>query len=1052
MTHPIFNERPESQDRALKVLEKLGYTYVSRSDAEAKRGSRNHVLFEDELHRFLSTQQFTFGSKKFFFSPGSVGKAMRALDIPITSGLSLCNKEIYDLLCSGKSLEETLPDGSLQSFDISYIDFDNLEKNIYQITDEFEVERTNGKYARPDIVVLINGIPMVVIECKRSGVDVWQGVKQQIRNWGNDYIPHLFRFSQIVIAANPYKVMYGTCGTPENQFVSWREEDKDWLKTLCRKCSPDGEVVEQDRSLISLLEPGRLLELIRHFIIYDNNIKKIARYKQFFAVKKCLNRINQEDGMGTRNGVLWHTQGSGKTLIMIMLTKLILSDTKHFNNPRFVMITDRINLDKQIRDNFINTRMTPHRAATGKGLIELLQNKENTVITALVNKFEKAVKMNYSNPADNIFLFIDEGHRSHYGSLNIYMTETLPNAVKIAFTGTPLFKETSKNDEVLVKNTYKKFGPLIDRYSLEDAMNDHVTVPILYEGRVIKQEVTSKSINDHLKYLTVGLSKEAAHDLERKWSRFFALVQTRERLAMVAYNVYEHFIRFVKPKKFKAMLTCSSRAACVEIFNCLKKLSDINPAVVITPNDQSEEDDETNTAEFLRQIGRFFAAEVDPLYGGNYAHYEDTVTAHFIDPHGEIDLLIVKDKLLTGFDAPIAAVLYVDKKMQDHTLLQAIARVNRVYPNKEFGLIVDYYGVFRQLNSALDLYGDAQSGMIEFNPDDIKSSIISLEEEKAEIEVKHRTLWEIFGGIDKNEKRPNIWHECLRDDIVRRNFYGALESFGKRVDFLFTSYQLFNAVGKKQAEQYRQDYLFFKKLKDGVSLRFNERILFSDYEDGIRQLLDTYVKADDPKILIDPLDILNKNKMREQLSILGTKEARADAIKTRQIAELETKRYEDPVLYMTFMDRINRTLEMYLHDRDEEAYLSRMESLADDYREGRSFVEYPELIMNDSDAKAFYGSVLSVVHSQIPDGYATNSSKKDFWNQVSLANLTLDIKEVIKENAKRDWRENVMVHRNIRSKLDDLLFDYIEQNDLHWKEETIDLIIEKIMLTALKRF
>jgi type I restriction enzyme R subunit len=266
----IFNERPESQDRAVKVLEKLGYAYVSRSEAEAKRGSRSRVLFEDELQKALGRRRFSFGQGAFNFSSASIGKAIRALDIPVTAGLSLCNKSIYDLLCEGKSLEETLPDGSLQSFDISYIDFENPENNTFQVTDEFEVERTNGKFVRPDIVALINGIPLVVIECKRSGVDVWQGVRQHIRNWGGDYIPGLFKFSQLVIACNPYKVMYGTCGTPENQFVSWHEEDKEWLKALCRKCSPDGEIIEQDRALVSLLEPARLLDLIRHFIIYDH--------------------------------------------------------------------------------------------------------------------------------------------------------------------------------------------------------------------------------------------------------------------------------------------------------------------------------------------------------------------------------------------------------------------------------------------------------------------------------------------------------------------------------------------------------------------------------------------------------------------------------------------------------------------------------------------------------------------------------------------------------------------------------------------------------------
>ncbi len=212
--HTIFNERPESQNRALKVLEKLGYTIVSRSDTEMKRGSRKTVLFEDELQSFLSKQTYPYGSETRFFSGGSIAAAIRSLNIQPVAGLYAANKEISDMLCSGKSLEETLPDDTKQSFDISFIDFDHPENNVFQVTDEFEVERPNGKFSRPDIVVLINGIPLVVIECKRSSVDVMEGVKQNIRNWGNDYIPQLFMYSQLVLAVNPDKVLYGTCGTP----------------------------------------------------------------------------------------------------------------------------------------------------------------------------------------------------------------------------------------------------------------------------------------------------------------------------------------------------------------------------------------------------------------------------------------------------------------------------------------------------------------------------------------------------------------------------------------------------------------------------------------------------------------------------------------------------------------------------------------------------------------------------------------------------------------------------------------------------------------------
>ena len=1047
--HQIFNERPESQDRALKVIEKLGYTIVPRSEAEAKRGSRRAVLFEDELQTFLSKRTYPYDNETRYFSGGSIAAAVRALNVQATAGLYAANKEIYDMLCAGKSLEETLPDGTRQSFDISFIDFEHPENNIFQVTDEFEVERPNGKFARPDIVVLVNGIPLVIIECKKSGVDVMEGVTQNIRNWGNDYILHLFQYSQMIMAVNPDKVLYGTCGTPAKYFVSWHEDDKEWLNEWCKKCSPDGSVKEQDRALISLLHPSRLLDIIRNFIIYDNNVKKICRYKQYFAVKKCMSRILLQDGQNTRNGVVWHTQGSGKTITMIMLTKMILRESLKSNSiikkPRFVMVTDRVNLDKQIRDNFIHTQMSPHRAKTGTGLIELLQDEGNTVITSLVNKFEAAIKQEYCNDSENLFLFIDEGHRTQYGKLNIYMNKVLPHAVKIAFTGTPLIKKPKKNDKRNIeseKNTYVKFGPLIDKYTLQDAIDDKVTVPIVYEGRVVPQHVTSEQINNHLKHITVGLSDDARKDLETKYSRFVALAQTEPRLNMIAFDLHEHFLNYVKPKGFKAMLTCSSRAAAVELYYKLRGLGGITPAVVITPNTAKEGDDEQNTPQTLKTIADFFRKEVDPLYKNNYEAYEESVTGEFTDPEGDIDLLIVKDKLLTGFDAPVAAVLYVDKKLQDHTLLQAIARVNRVFDNKDFGLIVDYIGIFKKLNSALDLYSDDQSGMNTFDKADIQNAISAVLEEKNKLETAHSNLWKIFEGISKNETNANVWQEKLREYNTRKDFYEKLSAFAKLVDFMFSSYELFEAVGDKKAEEYRKDYLFFKKLKDSVSLRFNDSVDFSKYEDGIRQLLNTYVNAEDAKIVIEPLDILNKDKMEEQLARLGSNEAKAEAIQTRQVEVLESYRYEDPIRYMTFMERINKTIQDYMAERDSEKYLSSMERMAEDYRTGRSSVKYPEIIMDDGDAKSFYGAVCSGIKK------ATGESNNG--DIESLGKLALDIKTVVSSNAKRDWRDNVIVHRNMKKELDDLLFDYLEDNELDWSLDTIDIIIDEILMVAKK--
>lgn len=1049
--HTIFNERPESQDRALKVIEKLGYTIVPRSEAEKKRGSRRAVLFTEELQSFLSHQTYQFGTEERYFSGGSIAKAMQTMDQFSAAGLYAENKTIYELLCAGKSMEEDLPDGTRQSFDLSFIDFEHPENNTFQVTDEFEVERPNGKFARPDIVVLVNGIPLVVIECKKSSVDVMEGVNQNIRNWGEEYIPHLFRYSQLVIAVNPDKVLYGTCGTPAKYFVSWHEDDKEWLNNWCRKCSPDGQIKEQDRALVSLLHPERLLDLIRNFIIYDNNVKKICRYKQYFAVKKCMKRILLQDGVDTRNGVVWHTQGSGKTITMIMLTKMILRESmkpgSSIKRPRFVMVTDRINLDKQIRDNFIHTQMSPHRAKTGKGLIELLKEDGNTVITALVNKFEAAVKQEYCNDSENIFVFIDEGHRTQYGKLNIYMNRVLPNAVKIAFTGPPLMQKKPKDDKrnvMSAKDTYAKFGPLIDKYTLQDAIDDKVTVPIVYEGRVIPQTVTSEQINAHLKHITVGLKEEAKKDLEVKYSRFVALAQTEARLNMIAFDLHEHFIGFVKPKGFKAMLTCSSRAEAVQLFYKLRDLGGITPAVVITPNTSREGDDESNTPQTEKIIGEFFCKEIDPLFKNNYDAYEDSVTGQFIDPEGDIDLLIVKDKLLTGFDAPIAAVLYVDKKLKDHTLLQAIARVNRVYTDKDFGLVVDYMGIFKKLNSALDLYSDEQSGMNLFNKSEIHAAISAVAEEKDKLAQVHQQLWKIFKGIDPDESSANVWQERLREYDVRKDFYEKLSAFAKMVDFMYSSYELFEAVGFDQAEAYRKDYLFFKKLKDSVALRFNDRVDFSRYEDGIRQLLNTYVNAEDAKILIEPLDITNKEKMDEQLARLGSNEAKAEAIQTRQVEVLESQRYVDPIRYMTFMERIKKTIADYMEERDSEKYLSSMEKMAEDYRAGRNSVKYPENIMDDSDAKSFYGAVCA--------GIKKSTGATDVEISEELGQLALDIKAVIVKHTKRDWRDNVIVHRDIKKALDDLLFDYMEDYKREWSLDTIDIIIDEIMMVAKKGY
>ena len=445
--HQIFNERPESQDRALKELQAMGYQYIPRAEAEQKRGHLSHVIFPDVMREFLASQSFTYREKQTPFPDEAIGDAIRELDAPLERGLMFASKAIYDRLIYGKSCDVHLYDGNTQSFDISYIDWEHPEKNIWQVTDEFSVERNNGKYARPDIVILVNGIPLVVIECKKSSVDVEEGVKQNVRNWKPDYIPQLFKFTQLVFAMNPESVKYGTAGTPQEFYCKWHEEDAQWQEEAAKRYLGDAHITEQDRVIVSMLSKQRLLNLIRHFILFDNGIKKVARYQQFFGVENTMRRIHGEDGCMNRGGVIWHTQGSGKSLTMVMLVKRIIADP-NVRNPRFLLVCDRLNLIKQLRDNFVHTGMDPVEATTGRGLISLLKDSGKTIIATTINKFEAAAKSRTKVEDENIFLLIDESHRSHTGEFHNMMNEVLPNAFKIGFTGTP------------VDATMEVFGPV----------------------------------------------------------------------------------------------------------------------------------------------------------------------------------------------------------------------------------------------------------------------------------------------------------------------------------------------------------------------------------------------------------------------------------------------------------------------------------------------------------------------------------------------------------------------------------------------------------------
>lgn len=1049
LDHRIFNERPECQERMLRFLEKLGYEYVSRSEAELKRGKLSNVLFTDEVVKFMRGQHYTYMGFERPFSDESIDRAVRELDVSLLQGLALASKEVYNLLTLGISVEEKIVvdknEPVRRSFDLMYIDFEHPEKNTWQVTEEFSVERSNGQYARPDIVIMCNGIPLVVVECKKSSIDILEGVLQNVRNMQPDYIPQLFKYAQLVMAVKPEKVLYGTVGTPAEHFVEWREDADtvEWQQDLCLKCSPDGQVTEQDRVCVSLLEHGRLLEIIKYFILYDNNIKKVCRHQQYFAVNKTMDRINGTDRAESQGGVIWHTQGSGKSLTMVMLVKKIQTD-KAAENPRFILITDRKNLDKQIKDNFANTAMAPVRAATGKGLKTLLKDKSNVVITTLINKFASVCRYKYLDPdSEKFYVLVDEAHRSEYGNMFNYMRDVLPKSTMIAFTGTPLIANKKKN-------TYQKFGPPIHNYTMDESIADGITVPLVYEGRKIVLTPPNANIDVYFDSLTEGLPVEVKEDLSHKFSRFESIAKAKSRLNVMAFDICDHFAGYCVPKGLKGIVVCSSRAAAVQVYNIMKKneIMGVHPKVVITFGAKSDEDGEGGIADAdLALINEYRNAVVKPLFGINDDKYYETVCSQFKDPdNDDVNVLIVKDMLLTGFDAPVAGVLYVDKSMKEHNLLQAIARVNRVFEGKDFGLIIDYRGIFTKLNKAIDLYADAESGMINFDKDDLKGAVYGTEDEKLKLRTAYAELRDMFPEYDKTTS-AEVWQSALKDEAKRKEFYDKLRRFAQLLNLAISDRALYVSVGHDGIEKYRQEYLFFRKLKDKVMKRNDDSVELSRYEKGIKNLIDTFVNSSEVLEVVKPVSIGDKKSMDELLKSMDSNEARADAIKTRIESSLKQVRYDDPLKFEEFSLKIRRTIAEYDLSRDADKYLREMEILAEDLRQGISRSEYPSIIASDGDSKAFYGSVVITLRNKGVD--VTNAVEE------ILATYAVKIKEVIICHTKRDWKFNQMVHKDIHRALDDVLFDMFDSIGITINEnnvDLIDLVIDEIMKIAVARF
>ena len=1029
MDSSLYLEKNISQQSAIDLLRSMGYAYISPEDCEAQRGDRYYVLLKDVLRGQLRRlNRYVYAGAENEFSAANIERAMEDLDAPLAEGLVRASEAVYDALLLGKSYPEIVGEGKTQSFNLRYIDWEHPENNLFHVTKEFSVDSRDRLHdVRPDLVLFINGIPFAVIECKAPLVGVEQAVEQSIRNQQKAYIPQLYKFAQIVMATNKNAVQYATTGTPKKFWSVWKEEDTAFLDAAQERHVRGRTPTEQDRCLVSLFSKERVMELIRYFVLFDANVKKICRYQQYFAVKAIMATLRQRDERGNRqSGVVWHTQGSGKSLTMVMLAKYLLMELSD-GNPKVVIVTDRKELDRQIAATFAHTRLKPARATSGRNLVELLGSGKADVVTTLINKFDTAERMEHRDLSRDVFLLVDESHRSNYGLLATKMRTVFPNACYIGFTGTPLMKKE--------KNTLARFGKLIHTYTIRDGVADKAIVPLIYEGRFVEQTVDEANIDLWFKQTTKRLTEAQREDLSRKWSSIRRLTSTDARIRRIALDINEHFVEGYKATGFKAMLATNYKRDAVRYLECFEQFGDLTCAVVISPpdlregvDDVDEGSDDRVIAYWNRMMARY----------GNADAYEEAIKNQFCA--GDIDILIVCSKLLTGFDAPLCQVLYIDKELREHGLLQAIARANRLHEGKDYGLIVDYRGLIEQLDDAMDLYGGA--GLENFDGGDLRGVVVDVMSSVAGLRDAYSQLMDLFADV-KDLRDTEAVEVSLADEKRRETFYNLLCAFGKALNMVLNSERAYAALSREELKKCQDAFLFFAKVRRSVKIRYCDAIDNEEYEPMMQNLLDTHLSVAGLKQITTPIDILNKEEFERELEDLGSLRAKADAIASKLTRSISEKYQENPAYYDSFSKRIKEALEEYRERVISEAeYLAKMRAIMEDYHAGRSTVTYPESIKNNIHAQAFYG-VLSAIFDEAQEAEIS----PDFAAEIAVA-----ITQIVASHSQVDWTSNKTIHDRISQAIDDLFYDYEKERGLKLSFDTIDKIIENVKTVALRRF
>ncbi|CAM3784375.1 HsdR family type I site-specific deoxyribonuclease [Flavobacterium gelidilacus] len=1038
-----YNEYNDSQKPAINLLRKLGWQYIAPEETISQRnGLLSNVILEDILAERLSAiNSFEYKNKEYPFSNSNIQSAINALKNVPEESLVKTNENIHDLLTLGKSFNETIQ-GDRKAYTLKYIDWENPDNNVYHITDEFVVEGVKEK-KRPDIVLFINGIPFVVIENKRrdKNASLTEAISQHIRNQKREKgIPKLFHYAKILLAVQPNEVKYGAVGTAEKFWAIWKEDNETATQKIINSANfktakEDRQVTAQDKALVSLCSIDRVLEFVYKYIVYDGPDIKVPRYQQYFAVLNTIERVKEIDKTNTRKGgVIWHTTGSGKSLTMVMISKALALD-KTIPSPRIIVVTDRIDLDNQIYKTFRNCGKAVEKAKSGSDLIELLQDKGNEIITTIIDKFQTATKnTTFVDNSENIFVLVDESHRSQYGTAHINMKRVLPNACYIGFTGTPLMKNE--------KSTARKFGGFIHKYTIDQAVKDGAVLPLLYEGRSAKLSVNKEQLDKGFQRLANNLNDDAQKDLKKKFASISRIYESEQVINEIAYDISKHYTKNWQGGIFKAQLAVPRIETAIRYQKYFEEQTDpelkINTAVVFTPPD-SRQDYEDVWKETSNEAKVYWNSLMEKFNGQE--EYERYTINKFKDQGTEVELIIVVSKLLTGFDAPRNTILYLAKPLHSHNLLQAIARVNRLFSGKEHGHIIDYVGILGKLDEALTSYAAFE----DFDEEDLTNTIVDVSDEIRKVPIHHADVWDCFKGV-YNKKDIEALERHLAPKDLRDEFYEALSRFARTLQTALASNEFYIEFTEEKIEFYKQELKLFVKLKVSLQNRYAEVVSYKEYEPRVKKLLDTYVQADDVLVITKELNIFDKQMVNEAIEEYGkTPASKADFIAHKMKKVITENMEKDEAFYKKFSELIEDAIRLFQENRiSETEYLKSVLDIREQFEKGY-LEDIPQNLINKPEARAFFGVLTEVFENSF--GKEVAIQQKDL-----LANIGIDISKIIEDLTIRDWKKNIDVIKNMENEVEDYLMAHRKSLGVDITFDDLDVILEKCLKVAKNNF